>query len=173
MIGQRLNVQAAQSYATAERDLRFPTISALGVAGLTPYAELPLGSRYAAVGFNVNIPLFNGHLYSAMESEAAARARAQNQYLQDLQNTIARDVRTAWLNANSAYQRLSVTDKLLSEANDSFDLAQSRYRLGLSSIVELSQAQLNQTQAQIEQATAKYDYESEISALNFQLGVLR
>jgi len=42
MIGQRLDVQSAQSYATAERDLRFPTISALGVAGLTPYAEFPL-----------------------------------------------------------------------------------------------------------------------------------
>lgn len=173
MIGQRLDVQAAQSYTTAERGLRFPTISALGVAGLTPYAELPLGPRYAAAGFNVDIPLFNGHLYSALESEAAARARAQNEYLRNLQNTIARDVRTAWLNANSAYQRLSVTDKLLSEANDAFDLAQSRYKLGLSSIVELSQAQLNQTQAQIEQASAKYDYEAEASDLNFQLGALR
>jgi outer membrane protein len=37
----------------------------------------------------------------------------------------------------------------------------------------LSQAQLNQTQAQIEQASAKYDYEAEISALNFQIGALQ
>jgi len=173
MIGQRLDVQSAESYATAERDLSFPTISALGVAGLTPYAESPLGPRYAAAGFNVNIPLFNGHLYSSLESEAAARARAQNQYLRDWQNRIARDVRAAWLNANSAFQRLSVTGQLLVYANDALDLAQSRYKLGLSSIVELSQAQLNQTQARIEQASAKYDYEAQISALNFQLGSVR
>jgi outer membrane protein len=173
MIVQRLDVQSAQSYATAERDLRFPTISALGVAGLTPYAEFPLGPRYAAAGFNVNIPIFNGHLYSALESEAAARARAENQYLRGLQDRIIRDVQVAWLNANSGFQRLSVTDKLLAEASDALDLAQSRYKLGLSSIVELSQAQLNQTQAQIEQASAKYDYEAQTSALNFQLGALR
>ena len=173
MIGQRLDVQSAQSYATAERDLKLPTISALGVAGLTPEAEFPLGPRYAAAGFNVNIPLFNGHLYSALESEAAARARAQSQYLRDWQNRITRDVRTAWLNANSAFERLSVTNQLLVEANDALDLAQSRYKLGLSSIVEFSQAQLNQTQAQIQQASAKYDYEAESAALNFQLGALR
>ena len=172
MIGQRLDVASAQSYATAERDLRLPTISAAGYAGLTPYAESPLGPRYAAAGFNVNIPIFNGHLYSALESEATFRARAQDQYLRDLQNRIARDVQMAWLNANSAFQRLSVTEQLLNEANQALDLAQSRYRLGLSSIIELSQAQLNQTQAQIEQASAKYDFQAQISALNYQLGVL-
>ena len=89
-----------------------------------------------------------------------------------MQNRIARDVQTAWLNANSAFQRLSVTDQLLNEANQSLDLAQSRYQLGLSSIIELSQAQLNQTQAQIEQASAKYDFHARVSALNYQLGAL-
>jgi len=172
MISQRLDLESAQSYTTAERDLRLPTLSGAGVAGLAPYTQSPLGPRYAAAGFNVNIPLFNGHLYSALESEAASRARAQDQYLRDLQNRITRDVQMAWLNANSAFQRLSVTDQLLNEANDALELAQSRYRLGLSSIIELSQAQLNQTQAQIEQASAKYDFQAQISALNYQLGAL-
>jgi outer membrane protein len=173
LIGQRLDVQSAQSYATAERDLWFPTISAAGVAGLTPYGETPLASRYAAAGFNVNIPIFNGHLYGALRNEANQKAQAQNQYLRDLQDRIVRDVRTAWLSANSAFQRLSVTDQLLAQANQSLDLAQSRYKLGLSSIIELSQAQLNQTQAEIEQASAKYDYAAQISALNYQLGAMR
>ena len=79
----------------------------------------------------------------------------------------------AWLNANSGFQRLSVTQQLLNEANDALELAQSRYRLGLSSIIEFSQAQLNQTQALIDETSAKYDYEAQISALNFQLGALR
>jgi outer membrane protein len=90
-----------------------------------------------------------------------------------LQNQIVRDVRTAWLNANSGFQRLSVTQQLFAQANMALDLAQSRYKLGLSSIVELSQAQLNQTQAEIAQTSAKYDYEAQISALNYQTGALR
>jgi outer membrane protein len=180
LIGQRFAVQSAQSYTTAERDLWFPTVSATGVAGLVPVVgagglgptTLP-ASRYAAAGFNVNIPIFNGHQFGALRAEANFQAQAQNQYLRDLQNRIVRDVQTAWLNAISGYQRLSVTEQLLKEANDALDLSQSRYTLGLSSIVELTQAQLYQTQAQIDETTAKYNYEAQISALNFQLGALR
>jgi outer membrane protein len=170
LVSRRLDVSSAQSYATAERDLWLPTISAVGAAGLTPYREEPLGSRYAAAGFNVNIPLFNGHEFGALRAEANAQARAQQQYLQDLQNGIVRDVRKAWLESNAALQRLSVTQQLLSQATQALDLAQQRYKLGLSSIIELSQAQLNMTQAEITQASAKYDYETAISTLNYEIG---
>jgi outer membrane protein len=173
LVSLRLDADSAHSYATAERDLWLPTISAIGSAGLTPDGATQLAPRYAAAGVNLNIPIFNGHLFGALRSEANSRAQAQDQYLRDLQNQITRDVRTAWLNANSAFQRLSLTAQLLDEANQAFDLAQSRYQMGLSSIIELSQAQLNQTQAQIEAASAKYDYEARTSALNFQTGTLR
>lgn len=174
LISQRLDVGSAQSYATAERDLWYPTISAEGVAGVAPVRAEGLDStRYAAAGFNVNIPIFNGHLFGALRGEADAEARAQQQYLRDLQNRIARDVRTAWLNTQSGYQGLSVTQQLLEQARKALDLAQSRYKLGLSSIVELSQAQLNETQAEIADASAKYDYETELSVLSYQLGRLQ
>ena len=173
LVSQRLTVGSAQSYATAERDLKLPTISAIGTAGLTPVNESNLAPRYAAGGFNVNIPIFTGHLYGALESEATSRAQAEIQYLRDLQNQIVRDVQTAWLNTNSAFERLSVTERMLNEANQALDLAQGRYSLGLSSIIELSQAQLNQTAARIEQASATYDYQAQYSLLNYQLGALR
>ncbi len=173
IISQHLDLGAAQSYATAERDLWFPTISATGVAGLTPFREDNLAPRYAAGGFNVNIPIFNGRQFNALHAEAKAQAGAREQNLRDLEDGISRDVRKAWLNAQSGYQRLALTQQLLDEANQALDLAQQRYKLGLSSIIELSQAQLNQTQAEIEQASAKYDYEAEISALNFQIGALQ
>ena len=172
LISHRLDVRSAQSYATAERDLWFPTISAAGAAGLTPYREDPLGTRYAAAGFNVNIPLFNGHEFGALRAEASAQAQAQQQYLRDLQDGIVRDVRKAWLESNAAFQRLSVTDQLLKQAMQALDLAQQRYKLGLSSIIELSQAQLNMTQAEITQASATYDYETAVSTLNYEIGAV-
>jgi outer membrane protein len=168
----RLDAVSAHSYATAERDLWFPTISAMGAAGLTPVGAAQLAPHYAAGGVNVNIPIFNGHLFNALHSEANSRARADDQYVRDLQDKIVRDVRTAWLNANSAYQALAVAAQLLASATDALDLAQSRYRLGLSSIIELSQAQLNLTQAQLESASAKYDYQTQLSVLNYQIGAL-
>ena len=173
LISLRLDAASAHSYANAERDLWLPTISAAGTAGLTPYGADQLAPRYAAVGVNVNIPIFNGRLFGALHSEAKSRANAQEQYTRDLQNRIVRDVRTAWLNANTAFQRLALTDQLLKQATDALDLAQARYKLGLSSIIELSQAQLNLTQAQLGSASAKYDYETELSALNYQIGSLQ
>jgi len=173
LISQRLDVNSANSYATAERDLFFPTLSGVGTAGLTPYRQDTLASRYAAAGFNVNIPIFNGHLFGARESEAKYRAQAEQQYLRDLQDRIVRDVRAAWLNANSSLERLSVTKELLTQATHALNLAQARYNLGLSSIVELSQAQLNLTQAQIANASATYDYQSQLAALNYAIGNVR
>ena len=146
------------------------TISAAGATGLIPYRQDTLDSRYAAAGFNVNVPIFNGKLYNARHIEADSQAKAQQQFLRDLQDRIVRDVRTSWLNANSAYQRLSVTEQLFNEATQAFDLAQSRYGLGLSSIIELSQAQLNLTQAEITRVSAQYVYAAQTANLNYQLG---
>jgi outer membrane protein len=170
IIGQGLDLRSAQSYATAERDLWFPTISAAAATGLVPYRQDTLPSRYAAAGFNVNVPIFNGRLFNAEHTEATARARAQEQVLRELQNRISQDVQTAWLNAVSAFQRLSLTQQLLEQTTQAFDLAQGRYQLGLSSIIELSQAQLNLTEAQVERVSAQYDYESQTANLNYQLG---
>jgi len=168
----RFTHDAAVRVARAERDLWMPTITAVGAAGLTPAYQVPLSDRYAAAGINVNIPIFNGFLFSARHQEATLRARAADQDMRDLADRIARDVRTAWLNARTAYQRLDVTAQLLSQATLALDLAQGRYKLGLSSIVELSQAQLNLTQAQIANTSAKYDYQAQIANLNYQVGAL-
>jgi outer membrane protein len=149
-----------------------PTISAVGAAGLTPAYQVPLSDRYGAAGINVNVPIFNGFLFSARHQEATLRARAADQNVRDLADRISRDVRTVWLNAVTAYQRLDVTAQLLKQATLALDLAQGRYKLGLSSIVELSQAQLNLTQAQIANTSAKYDYQIQYAALIYQTGGL-
>jgi outer membrane protein len=167
--------QSARKFQTAERDLLFPSIRAMGAVGDTPIgnsavAPSPsaLNNTYGAVGANVEIPIFNGFLYPARSREASLRAQATQQRLLDLRNMISRDVRTSWLDANTAYQRLSVTQQLLQQANLALDLAQSRYKLGLGSIVELSQAQLQQTQAEISNAQAGYDYRLTLAVLTYQ-----
>ncbi len=168
----RFSHEAALRYARAERDLWMPTISATGAAGLTPAYQVPLSDRYAAAGINVNVPIFNGFLFSARHQEANLRAKAADQSMRDLADRISRDVRTAWLDAGTAYQRLAVTAQLLKEASLALDLAQGRYKLGLSSIVELSQAQLNLTQAQIADSSAKYDFQIQSAVLSYQIGQL-
>ncbi len=170
---ERLAGEAQLKFASAERALWFPSVSLIGAAGLTPYRQVGLNSQYSAVGVNITVPLTNGNLYSARRAEANFRASAQQQSRQELENRVARDTRIAWLAAQTAFERVGLADQLLSQASDALDLAQERYNLGLSSIVELTQAQLNQTRAQIEQATARYEYQSRTAALRFQTGELK
>jgi outer membrane protein len=169
----RLVLQAEARFVDAERALSFPTVAVVGAAGLTPFHEAGLTNQYSAVGVNVTVPVMNGHLYAARRAEAAFRASAREQALHDLENHVTRDVQIAWLNAQTAYQRLALTDQLLIQAADALDLAQQRYNLGLGSIVELTQAQLNQTRAQIEQATARYEYQARTATIRFQIGSLK
>ncbi|MBZ5594676.1 MAG: TolC family protein [Acidobacteriia bacterium] len=173
----RYSREAAYKFAEAEKDLGRPTVSLVGVAGYIPYiAQLTsqqIPSEYGGAAVNVQIPVFNGHLFSARREAAHFRALEADQNLRNQQERIARDVRVAWASSMTAFQRIDVTAQFLRQASLALDLAQGRYNLGLSSIVELTQGQLNLTQAEIENLSAKYDYQSQYSVLQYALGLLR
>ena len=169
----RLEQSAAESQAKAEHSLYYPTVAISGTAGFVPAGEPALPGRYGAIGVNVNIPIFNGGLFRARQTEAEMKAKAANENVNDLANRVTRDVRVAYLNSQTAYERVGLTDQLLKQAQLALDLARGRYDLGLSSIVELSQAQLNLTSAQIGSASARYDYQTQRVILDYQIGALR
>ncbi len=165
------NYTAARQFSTAERDLWMPTLSALAAAGGTPVRADQIQSNwYGAAGANISIPIFNGFLFNARAQEAKLRANAAGEKVRNLRDEIARDVRTAVLNAQNAFQRIGVTQEMLNESNMALDLSQARYKIGLSGIVELTQAQLAQTQAQIAYTNARYAYQTSLAVLRFQLG---
>lgn len=169
----RFTEQAAQKFSKAQRDQKLPTISALGVVGGTPTGSSTYfnANWYGAVGANMSVPIFNGFRFSSQAAEASLQAQAAVERTRLLRDEVVRDVRTAWLNANTALQRVTVAAELLKQANTALELAQTRYDLGLSSIVELSQAQLQQTQAAIGNANARSQYNVAVSAISFQTGV--
>jgi outer membrane protein len=171
---QSYEYQADQHFQKAERDLLFPTVSALGVVGQTPEGSVLNGVQqfptwYGAAGVNVNVPIFNGFQYVSRSREAGLRAQAADEQLRDLKDRIANDVRTSWLTAITAYNRIGVSQQFVDETTLALNLSQARYNLGLSSIVELSQAQLQQTEAQIQFAASKYQYQIAQSILRFQI----
>ena len=169
----RLEVNASERTLQAERALWYPSIGAIGTAGFVPAGEAAVPGRYGAIGVNVSIPVFNGGLFKARRTEAELRLESARKNVEDLQNRVTRDVRVAWLAAITAYEQVGLTAQLLDQARLALDLAQGRYGLGLSSIVELSQAQLNFTSAQIGNASARFDYQTQHSFLQYQIGDLR
>lgn len=170
---QRFEVDAANRLAKAETRLKYPSVAAVSSAGLIPQRDTALRGQFVAGGINISLPFLNGGLYSAREAEARMKARAAEERVKQLQIEIARDIAVEVLNVNTAAERVDVTARLLEYAGQAMELAQSRYDLGLSSIVELSQAQLARTSAAIQNANAKYDYQIRRAILDYRTGVTR
>ncbi len=170
----QLNAQAYEKFARAQQLQHLPTISALATGGITPVApdNVFVPNFYAAGGVNLSVPFFTGFRISAQAEEARLRQKATEKQAQDLSNTISRDVRIGVLNAETAFRRIAVADQFRNQTAQALALAQTRYKLGLSSIVELSQAQLQGTQAAVAAVNARYDYLLALRTLDYARGQL-
>ncbi len=174
LLAARDDRDAAVRFARAEHAANYPTITAQGGAGVSPAREHgTLTESYGAAGVNVSVPVFTGGLLTARAREATLRAQAAEKLLQNQETEAARDVYNAWIDARTAYAGIGVSQQLVTSAQEAFQLAQARYQAGTSSIVELSQAELQQIQAQITGATARFDYQVRRRALDFQMGALK
>ncbi len=172
LVRLRFERDAAMATARAERGLQYPTLSAFGTAGVAPLHDSHFDYEYAAAGLNLNVPLFAGGLYEARRKEAGFQSQAAAETLRDAENTLIRDVRVAWLEAGQSREQVRLTASLLESSNAALDLAQARFNQGLSSIIELNQAELNRTSAALSQARAEYEYHVRRDLLDFQTGSL-
>jgi outer membrane protein len=176
---QRADLGAAQSeekaskeFALSEKRLSYPTLNVLGAAGQLPYHDHTLHDSYAAAGFNLNIPVFNGNLFAARRAEAELESQARSRDTEDLRLHVNEQVRNAWYRADEAFRSLDVTARLVAQSKEALRLAQDRYQAGLGSIVELNEAQLNETSAEISAADADYTYLALRAELDFAAGLL-
>ena len=169
----RAEWNGAKKYTAAERAARFPKISAIGSIGRTTIGNQNVMGNYSAAGINVELPVFTGGLLTARYEEASLRAKAAQKAVQEAEDQISKEVREAWLDSKFALKKIDDTKELLSTAGEELELAASRYKIGVTSIIELSQAELNKTQAEISFASAKYEYQIDRVKLEFRTGALK
>src|SRR5271170_4263316 len=172
VVALRDQVQGTQKEAAAAMDARFPRIEALGSIGRTTVGASAVYGDYGAAGIDVEVPLFTGGLFSARQREATLRASAQQKSLEQEEIQVVQEVNTSWFDAFTALKNIRVAEQLAGSAEQALELAGAEYRAGQTSIIELSQAQLNALQAEIAAASAKYDYQIDRVQLDYQSGSL-
>ena len=164
--------RAAHEFALSEKRLNYPTLNAMAVGGEIPYHDHTLHDSYAGAGFNLNIPIFNGNLFTARRAEAELEATARMRDVEQVRLQVNEEVRDAWYRADETYRSLDVEARLVAQSKEALRLAQDRYGAGLGSIVELNEAQLNETSAEITAADATYTYYTRRAELDFVSGLL-
>ena len=168
----RHDQQAAAETAKAEQRLRLPSLQVMGAAGQIPFHDRTLQDNYAGAGFNLNIPVLNGGLFRAREAEAQLEAKARSQDTAELSLQINQQVRDAKSRLDEASRAMQVSERLVVQSGQALHLAQARYDNGLGSIVELNEAQVNETSAEINSADARYTYLSRRADLDYAIGSL-
>lgn len=100
-------------------------------------------------------------------------SRQGSNKLGEAEENVVRGVRLAPVAVGTAFKRVARTRQLLKHASGALDLARARHKAGSSSVVELSDAQVNQTNAALALANAEYDARIQMAVLDFQAGSLR
>lgn len=129
-------------------------------------------NRAEFVRLGVSVPIFNRLQTRANVERARVQYENAALSLQDLEQQVALDVRQAYLDYQTAAQRLDATAAQLRAAEQALQVEEERYDVGASTLVELTQARSRFVEASSNRAQAVYQFFFQEKVIDYYLGVL-
>lgn len=154
---------SAEAKVTAAKRQYLPTVSAYASGGdfqvydSTRSQANQTGGWWAAGGF-VSMPLFTGFMIENQVREAKAQKAAAEAASTNIEQALTQQVTNSYLDTISFAQQIKLGEEQVKTSQEALNLAKQRYKLGLGSIVEVTQAEVGLTAAQTKLAEAQYDY---------------
>ncbi len=152
---------AAEAKKRAMKSQYLPTVSAIASGGyydtFDPTRNVSTGGWWAAGGL-VSMPLFTGGLIENQVKEASAQEAAASAQSLNIEQALTQQVTNAYLDTVTFAQQIKLAEEQVKTAQEALSLAKQRYKLGLGSIVEVTQSEVAVTLAQTKLAEAQYDY---------------
>lgn len=110
----------------------------------------------AMAGVSVSVPIFDGRSTKTSVNKAKIQQLSAQLDLLDQQKTLYSTIQEYWLNAQTNQQKYKAACATVESEQQSFDLLQEQFRLGLKNIVELMTGKDNLLSAQQNQLQSKY-----------------
>ncbi len=149
-------IQAAEANLQAIRALKWPTVNANASYGWNN-TELPLEDEWRA-GVHLDWPLFTGYRTQGEVSEAQADTERIKFELKRLELEVVRETTQAVSSVNEALEAIKTTELAVMQSEENMELAQGRYKVGVGSAIEYSDAQFNLTQTRNNLVQAQFSY---------------
>lgn len=169
---QQWREQSAQLHYQATRAERFPS-----VVGFADYGSIGLGPNRAiptrSYGLSVRIPLFDGGRRDARRAESLSLWRQETIKTDDLRRQIELEVRVSLDRLQSAEQQVKVAEQGLVLAENELAQAQRRYEAGVTTSLELTDAQTRLVRAKDNRLTAVFNYHLAVLNVARAIGVVR
>jgi len=142
-----------------QRSAAMPTMAGSGVVTYNVTASGFTSQNTSFLGLlELKIPIWDGGVTSAKVAQAFADVNKSIDQLDQVKLGIGLEVRTASLNLQEAIERVSTTTEGVALGEESLRLANVRYAAGISTIVEVTDAERSLNQARFFAVQAKYDY---------------
>lgn len=147
------------------------------VIGFADYGSIGSSINNAAptrtYGFSVRVPLFDGGRRDARRGEAASQLLQEQIRTADLKKQIDLDVRLALDSLRSAEEQVKVAEEGLKLAGNELEQAERRYRAGVTTSVEVTDAQTRLERARDNRVAALYSYNVAQISLGQAMGTIR
>jgi outer membrane protein len=168
-------LRTAEHRINAAVSTNYPTLQAVGGAGDTEHISnrpnLQEGGWWG-VGGVVSVPLFTGFLIQNQVAEATAQHREAQAIYRTVSQNIRLQVQDSFLDLVTLIQQVKVVQEEVTIARESLSLASQRYKLGLSSIVEVTQSEVAVTAAETRLAQTQYNAKIAETRLQYAIGGL-
>lgn len=165
---QRLNVRAAELGKKVAEDGRGVQISATAGGDWGRHTGTTGESWQVRVG--ASYPLFDAGAARAQAHSARADETIARERLNNLRLDLQVEVESAYRRLRQAAAAIEAASAARSSAADSLRAAEIRYREGLAIIIEVTDAQVSLSQAEVEEVQTRYDYALALAALSRAVG---
>ena len=144
-------VRAQDAVIAVARAGHLPDISFFGQYGRRNTSRsgdtFPLQEIWQA-GITIEIPIFSGFETTYEIEEALRDYKEIKAREEETRQQIALEVERSYLNVIAATERTKATEAEVKAGTENLDLANGRYRVGVGSIIEITEAQVINTEAQ-------------------------
>jgi outer membrane protein len=147
--------RAAEFGLRAARANYYPVLTGAGGYGYAA-EDFPLQENYN-ISVLLNFPIFSGFLTREQVAEAQASLDSTRYAATDLRRQVRLEVEQAALSVREASERLEARRKQEEAAGENLRLARERYKVGAGDIIEMIDAQVQMTQAEVAVIEAVYD----------------
>ncbi len=154
-------LRSVEAKVRATQKQYLPTVNAIGSAGDYETFDSSRNERtggWWAASAVLSFPLFTGFLIENQVAEAKAQQAAADATTVDIGQVLTQQVTASYLDLISLAQQIKLNEELVKTASEALQLARERYKLGLGSVVEVTQSEVGLTAAQTRLAEAQYDY---------------
>jgi len=116
--------------------------------------------------------LFDGGRRRANVSESKLNMAIEEDEYLDLRRTVELEIRTHWLRGRDSAEVINATTESIGLAERALEIARSRFDAGLSTNLEVTQSNLELSDARLARFVALYEYMNAVAGMKFAVGIL-